>query len=144
MQEPRTSHPFILTAALALGFLLSACGGQTPGANGATSLTAGTPSIGGSGGSTGGAGGSSNPATGQYLLSWDPVSDSRVTGYKLYYSSAPFSSTQQPNTVDVGTTTTYQFTPSGVSTGTTMYFAVAATGSGLESPLSSAVSVVIQ
>jgi uncharacterized repeat protein (TIGR02543 family) len=81
-----------------------------------------------------------------YQVSWDAVVDSRVTGYKLYYSTTPFSRGGTPQTVNVGNTTSYTFSPAtaGITVGTTVYFGIAAVGSGIESPMSSAVSTVIQ
>jgi uncharacterized repeat protein (TIGR02543 family) len=81
-----------------------------------------------------------------YIISWDQVTDPNVTGYKLYYATAPFSSGPQVRAVDVGSVTTYEFTASalGLSTGTTVYFAVTAIGDGLESPLSSPVSGILE
>ena len=81
-----------------------------------------------------------------YIISWDPVIDPAVTGYKLYYANAPFSSGPQIHSIDVGSITSYEFTAStlGVSTGTTVYLAVTAVGGGTESPLSGTVSGVLQ
>jgi uncharacterized repeat protein (TIGR02543 family) len=81
-----------------------------------------------------------------YIISWDLVTDPNVTGYKLYYATAPFSSSTPVLSIDVGSATTYAVTASalGVSTGTTVYFAVAAVGGGMESPLSSPVSEILQ
>jgi uncharacterized repeat protein (TIGR02543 family) len=81
-----------------------------------------------------------------YQVSWDAVVDSRVTGYKLYYSTTPFSSGGTLQTVNVGNTTSYTFSPAtaGVSVGTTVYFGIAAVGSGIESPMSNTVSVAVQ
>jgi uncharacterized repeat protein (TIGR02543 family) len=81
-----------------------------------------------------------------YIISWDQVTDPNVTGYKLYYATAPFSSGPQVRSIDVGSATTYEVTASalGVSAGTTVYFSVAAVGGGMESPLSSPVSGILQ
>ncbi len=81
-----------------------------------------------------------------YILSWDAVTDTNVTGYKIYYATAPFGSSPQVHSVDVGPLTSYEFTAStlGVSTGTTVYFAVTAVGAGAESPLSMTVSGALQ
>jgi len=87
-----------------------------------------------------------NVSSSTYILSWDAVNDSNVTGYKIYYASAPFSSGPQVHSIDVGPLTSYEFTAStlGVSTGSTIYFAVTAVGAGAESPLSTTVSGALQ
>lgn len=116
-----------------ISFLLAACGG-------------GTSASGGSGSSNSvNAGSSGIPATGTLTLTWDPVSGAPITGYKLYFSTAPFSSMTPPNTVDVGLDTSYRFVPNGLTVGTTVYFAIAAVdSSNSESPLSNAVSIALQ
>ncbi|MHB8455332.1 MAG: fibronectin type III domain-containing protein [Acidiferrobacterales bacterium] len=119
----------ILTTALA------ACGGG--GSGGAAS---GSPIAPGSGSGTGNA-----VATGAYSLSWTPVNDSRVTGYKIYYSTAPFSASATVKTISVGQVASYTFEPSAenIASGTTVYLAIAAVGNGLSSPLSPEVPVTI-
>jgi len=84
-------------------------------------------------------------AAATYTLSWDAVVDARVTGYKLYYSTTPFTGGGSPNAVSVGNVTSYVFDPqtAGISPGATVYFAVAATGNGTESALSNAVNALI-
>lgn len=81
-----------------------------------------------------------------YILTWDQVVDPNVTGYKLYYATSPYSSGAQIYTIDAGTPTTYQFTPStlGHTAGTTVYFSVAAVGNGMEPPLSDVVSITLE
>lgn len=85
-------------------------------------------------------------STSTYVVTWDLVADPNVSGYKLYYTTGPFTSGAQIYSIDVGAPTTYLFTPStlGLAAGTTIYFAVASVGNGMESPLSDAVSVVLQ
>lgn len=125
-------------AALAVISSLAACGGGGASSTSATSSND-------SGGSAPPLQ-SSPPATSSYLVSWDAVPDPLVTGYKLYYSTSPFSSGGTVQTITVGTLTSYSFAPgsAGVPSGTTVYLAVAATGNGMESPLSDQVSVVVQ
>lgn len=81
-----------------------------------------------------------------YAVSWNAVVDPRVTEYKLYYSTTPLSGGGTPQTVNVGNTTSYTFSPAaaGISVGTTVYFGVTAIGGGLESLMSNTVSVAIQ
>jgi len=131
MQERKTTLRSVAVL-FTLSLLLSACGG---GADSGTSNSPAAPSLGGGGGVL---------ASGTYMMAWDAVSDPRVTGYKIYYSSAPFTSMVQPQTITVGNTTSYQLAPGalGISAGTTVYLAVAATGaSGMESPLTDTVSI---
>lgn len=126
----------------ALGLLLtilsplaiSACGGNTESGAGssATTVITATAPISGAG-------------TGTYLVSWDPVSDSRVTGYKLYYSTTPLDQ-GGAQALQVGDSTSYTFDPiaAGIGLGATVYVAVAAVGSGAESAMSTPVSIVVQ
>ena len=60
-------------------------------------------------------------AAANLTLAWDPSGDTAVTGFVLYYGTASRSYTQQ---VNVGATTSY--TLSGLTVGTTYYFAVRA------------------
>jgi hypothetical protein len=80
-----------------------------------------------------------------YSLTWDPVVDPRVTGYRLYYSSTPLTSVAAATAIDVATAT-YVFNPAaaGIARGATIYFAVASLGGGLESPLSTPVSAIME
>ncbi len=81
-----------------------------------------------------------------YAFTWTGVADARVTGYRVYWSTAPFSSGTAPTTVDVGNVTSFPFTRvtlGNLASGTTVYMSVAALGSGLESPLTSPVSTAI-
>ncbi len=123
---------------LILGIFISACGGGTGGGNtNPANATISGPITSTSGGTI---------ATASYVLTWDQVVNPNVTGYKLYWATGPFNSNVKINTIDVGAPTSYQFTPStlGLTVGTTIYVAVAAVGNGMESPLSSPVSVVLQ
>ncbi len=115
---------------------LAACGGG----GGGTDTTA--PSSG-----TSAAGGTTALATATYTLSWNAVSDPNVTGYRIYYNTAPLSSGGAKH-VDVGlSSTTVDFAPGsyGIASGATLYAAVSSTGAGgVESPISSQVSVAVQ
>lgn len=81
-----------------------------------------------------------------YQISWDPVTDARVTGYKIYYSTAPLTGAPAPVTIDVGNVTTYSFnaTTAGVAVGSTLYVAVTSVGDGIESELSETVTTLVQ
>ena len=87
---------------LAIGSLLIACGG---------------------GGGGGGGGGAPACVTGPSptVLEWEPVSDSNLVGYRIYYGT---SSLTYPQSLDVGKNTIY--TVMGLSSGTRYYFAVTA------------------
>jgi hypothetical protein len=58
---------------------------------------------------------------GSLLISWDPVGDSRVAGYKVKYGTA---SQTYPTSVDVGVSTS--LTLPNLTAGTRYYFAVVA------------------
>lgn len=105
-------------------------------------------------GACGGGGTSSNQGNqsqsaptgnGTYLISWDSATDPRVTGYKLYYATAPFSTAATVQTVSLGLDNTFTFSAAayGISSGTTLYVGIAAMGSGSESALSDQVSIVV-
>jgi uncharacterized repeat protein (TIGR02543 family) len=81
-----------------------------------------------------------------YVLSWDAVVDPNVTGYKIYYATAPFNSNPQVRSIDAGQQTSYEFTSAtlGVPAGSTVYFAVTAVGNNAESALSTPVSGTLQ
>ena len=81
-----------------------------------------------------------------YRISWNSVSDARVTGYRVYYSTAPFTGTVAPVTVDVGSVTSYSLnaTATGFAVGSTLYVAVTSLGDGIESALSETASIVVQ
>lgn len=116
---------------------MAACGG---GNSGATAPTPPGEASTTTGQNTGTVSGST------YVVTWDQVADPSVTGYKLYYATDPYTSGTNIYTIDVGAPTTYLFTPStlGLTAGTTIYFAVASVGNGMESPLSDVVTVVLQ
>lgn len=84
--------------------------------------------------------------SGNFRVCWQAVSDARLTGYRVYYSTSSPVTTAAPNRV-VGNVTTSEFTPAelGVS-GQTIYIAVTAnSGSPAEeSALSTQAIVVIQ
>lgn len=68
-------------------------------------------------------------------LSWDPVSDPSVRGYRLYYGLLPHA---YDSSVDAGPATTY--TVANLQADTTYYFAVTAYNSAGESGYSNEVS----
>ena len=139
MMTFRTTGRTLFLLPIILSIFITACGGG--GNTGSTNTATTSPSTG-----TGGSGGGTL-ATGTYILSWDQVADPNVTGYKLYYAIAPYSSGAKIYTIDVGSPNTYQFKPStlGLTAGTTVYLSVAAVGNGMESPLSDpVVSVALQ
>jgi hypothetical protein len=88
------------------------------------------------------------PSTATYTLSWAAPNDPNVTGYRVYYSTAPLSSGGSPRHIDVnGSTTAIDLQPSayGIARGATLHTAVSSTGTGgLESPVSSEVSIVVE
>ena len=81
-----------------------------------------------------------------FQISWDAVADSRVTGYKVYYSTAPLTGGPAPTAINVGNVTTYAFdaTAAGLTLGSTLYVAVTSVGSGVESDYSETVSTIVQ
>ena len=81
-----------------------------------------------------------------YRISWDPVIDDRVTGYRVYYSTSPLTGAPGPSTIDVGDVTSYSFdaTAANVPIGSTLYVAVTSVGDGIESGLSEMVSTLVQ
>lgn len=87
----------------------------------------------GSGGAS--APGGENTAT----LEWDAVTDSSLSGYRIYYGTAPGTYSQPVGEgVDVGNVTSYMVT--GLSSGTQYYYAVTAYDvSGRESTYSNEV-----
>jgi hypothetical protein len=84
-----------------------------------------------------------------YSIAWDVPSDTtNVTGYRIYYGTSPIG-TGTAGSLDVPSvgTTSVSFEPSahGIAAGATLYVAVSSTGlNGLESPLSSEVSVMVE
>lgn len=122
--------------------VLAACGGggsvdTTTG--GTTTLSSNTPQT------------SSPPstATATYTVSWAATSDPNVTGYRVYYSAVPLSSSGSPGRIDVNniSTTAIDFQPAtyGIARGVTLYVAVSSTGTGgLESPVSSQVPILVE
>lgn len=76
-------------------------------------------------------------------LAWDAVTDPNVSGYRVYYGTAPGVYLQQPGQgIAVGKVTTY--TIQGLKSGLTYYFAVSAiNSSNVESALSNEVSKLL-
>ncbi|WP_319478679.1 fibronectin type III domain-containing protein [Marispirochaeta aestuarii] len=69
------------------------------------------------------------PEDGAVLLTWEPVPDPDLEGYRIYYGTAPGryfgqDSTEGPSPIDVGNTT--EFLLSGLRNGRLYYFTVAA------------------
>jgi len=131
----------MLVAALSL----TACGGGG-GGGGSSSTSPSSTTSGGTG--SGGGGGGGTPATSTYTLSWDAVTGTAttVTGYRVYYGTAPLTSQSPLGTVDT-TVTSVDFSPGQykIAAGTTLYMAVSSLGTnGVESPISQTVSVVVQ
>jgi len=116
---------------------LTACGGG--GGSGSTGSTSPSSTTSGSGGST--------TATSIYTLSWDAVTGTTtVTGYRVYYGTAPLANQPPLGMIDT-TVTSVDFSPGQykIAAGTTLYMAVSALGTnGVESPVSQTVSVVVQ
>ncbi len=126
-------------AVSAMVLLLTACGGGT------SDDSSGQPTSSSGGSSSGGSGGGAALATGTYDISWDAVADAAVTGYRVYFDSAPLGSGRTPLHVDVsGPTVALSPGAYGVRVGDTLYVAVASRGSGgAESPVSSQVSIAV-
>jgi hypothetical protein len=133
---PRPFSYIVTILALLLAAGLTACGGGAANTSNTSTTT--------------GAGGGSNPvvgpATATYVLSWEPVADSRVTGYHIYYANAPLKTASSAQSVTVGADSNYTFSPgpAGITIGTTVYLAVSAIGAGTESPLSDEISVTVE
>jgi hypothetical protein len=117
---------------------LTACGGggsTGTDSSGSTTLT-----------TIGGGGGGGSTATATYVLSWSAVTNSSVTGYRVYYGTAPLSSKSPLGTIDTNLTS-LEFSPGQykIAAGTTLYMAVSTLGTnGVESPISQTASVVVQ
>lgn len=132
----RGSEIVMLVAVLTL----SACGGGTGSNAGTTTSTASTS---GGGGTTST---SSGTATATYIFSWDTVSAPSVTGYRIYYGTAPLTNQSPLGTIDT-TVTSIEFSPAQhqIAVGTELYMAVSALGTnGAESPVSKTVSIMVQ
>ena len=81
-----------------------------------------------------------------YLLAWSAVPDARVTGYRVYYAPAAFTSPSGATMIPAGAAISYVFNPAslGITRGTTMHFAVTAITATDESALSVPVSAVME
>jgi len=103
--------------------LLAACGGGGGGAPAAPATTT-----------------TSSPSPGaSATLAWDAVPVTGVSGYRVYYGTAPGTYEQLPGQgIDVGNSTTY--TATGLGSGTVYYFAVTAYNNVTESGYSNEVS----
>jgi len=122
---------------------LTACGGG----GGDTSSTPPSSTTAGSTGS-GGGGSGGGTASSTYTLSWGPVTGTAttVTGYRVYYGTAPFTSQSPLGTINT-TVSSIDFAPANynIAPGTTLYMAVSTLGvNGVESPASQTLSVVVQ
>ena len=107
--------PNILTLA-AMAILMAACGGGGSEAIEATSIgnEAAAPPTGAT---------SSSPNTA--ILTWDAVTDPNLSGYRVYYGTAPGTYVQSPGQgISVGNVTSYVV--SGLRSGTRYYFTVTA------------------
>jgi chitodextrinase len=87
-------------------------------------------------------------ASATYTISWNAVNDVNVTGYRIYYTNTSPIGAGPVGSVNVGgATTSVVFDPgaNGMVAGQTLYVAISSTGAGgIESPMSSPVSVVVQ
>lgn len=97
---------------------------------------------------SGGSSPSSSPASGVYTVTWQPETDPMVTGYRVYYAKAPFSSRSVMGSIDVSGSGagSADLAPGnlGFSVGDTLYVVVSALGAGgLESPASDVVSAAL-
>jgi len=129
-------------------------GGTTGTASGTTTggTTTGGTTTGGTttgGTTTGGTttGGTLSNAT--YAISWDPLVDPKVTGYKVYFNTAPIGNPGKSGQLSVPghSSTSVIFLPGtqGILVGESLFVAISSTGAGsAESTLSSAVSVTVQ
>ena len=82
--------------------------------------------------------------TGAAVLTWNAVSSSSITGYRVYYGSSS-GSYQQSIGSGIKTGTTPTFSVTGLKPGTLYYFAVTAVdNAGNESAYSNEVSKLIQ
>jgi hypothetical protein len=93
----------------------------------------------GNGGAQPGWGGGGSASPNSATLMWDAVTDTNLSGYRIYYGTAPGTYLQSPGQgLDAGKFTT--FTVTGLSSGTTYYFAATAyDASNIESPYSNEV-----
>lgn len=138
---------------------LTACGGGgTDGIGGSSSTSGNDDRLGGKSGSSAASGSApaaltpaltSSPPDGSgesYVLRWNPTTDSRVVGYKLYYSTEPFTLEKPKAFVQLGVSTQYEFTLRnlGVGRGNTLYFALSALDGSTETGLSAPVSLVVR
>ena len=76
-------------------------------------------------------------------LSWDPATSATLSGYRVYYGTAPGSYVQSDGQgIDAGNISSFAVT--GLNSGTRYYFAVRAyDAGGVESPYSNEVSKVV-
>lgn len=80
-----------------------------------------------------------SPTTSSATLTWDAITSTTVSGYKVYVGDVP---SQWIQTINVGTVTSY--TVNSLTVGKAYYFAVSAYNSAGESPLSTVVTKTIQ
>jgi hypothetical protein len=122
-------------------------GGTTTGGTTTGGTTTGGTTTGGT--TTGGTttGGTLSNAT--YAISWDPLVDPKVTGYKVYFNTAPIGNPGKSGQLSVpghsSTSVIFQPGTQGILVGESLFVAISSTGAGsAESTLSSAVSVTVQ
>jgi hypothetical protein len=122
-------------------------GGTTTGGTTTGGTTTGGTTTGGT--TTGGTttGGTLSSAT--YAISWDPLVDPKVTGYKVYFNTAPIGNPGKSGQLSVpghsSTSVIFQPGTQGILVGESLFVAISSTGAGsAESTLSSAVSVTVQ
>lgn len=142
MQNRNISHGLAIMMFIA-AFTLAACGGSGGGASSGTTASSTTTGGTGSGGGSG-----AGTATSTYTLSWDAVTGAAtsVTGYRVYYGTAPFASQSPRGKIDT-TATSMDFAPANynIAAGSTLYMAVTTIGvNGAESPASKTVSITVQ
>ena len=119
---------------LAIASLLTACGGGAGPAPSA-SVGVGVGGVGAGGGGVSCATGATTTAD----LAWDAVADPNVAGYRVYYGTAPGT---YPDFVDVAKNVT-TVSVTGLSSGTTYYFAATTRDSSNESVFSNEVCKTI-
>jgi hypothetical protein len=154
----RLAQGFILGT---FGILLAACGGpdstsaSTTSTGGGTTggtttggTTTGGTTTGGTttgGTTTGGTTTGGGPPSATYTISWSPVIDPNVKGYRVYFSNVSIGTGVVRSVNTTATSIDLQPSANGIPVGQNLFVVVSSTGpGGLESPISSPVSVVVQ